>query len=202
MGRVKESMKSLVLHGKGSSPEKIEWLASPLRGFGEVIVPEFEVEVTEGVQRALKYDFDLVAGHSRGGLIALIAGALKGKPVIAVSAPVNRRMHMNYLSTFPEGTPQNRIYKDLQRLPPRDLDLSPLQYARSLREVLLIHGTKDEVVIKDHSVIMCDEIRRGGGNCELHLLDMKHSPSGEAIWKISEIVREWVGRRVLGIYAQ
>ncbi|BFH73747.1 prolyl oligopeptidase family serine peptidase [Sulfurisphaera javensis] len=190
-------MKSLVLHGKGSSPEKVEWLAKPLRSFGEVIVPEFEIEVKEGIEKALQYDFDCIAGHSRGGTIALIAGALKGTCVIAVSAPSDRRKQREYLSKFPPGTVQNRIYQDISKLPEYEFDYAPLKYADKLKDVLLIHGENDEIVLKEHSIVMCEEIKKHGGNCELHIIPgMKHTPLGQQYSKIWEIIENWIRKRL------
>lgn len=186
-------MKSLVLHGKGSSPDKVEWLAKPLREFGEVIVPDFEIEVKEGVEKALSYDFDCIAGHSRGGTIALISGALKGTCVIAVSAPSDRRKQREYLSKFPPGTIQNRIYQDISKLPEYEFEYVPLNYADKLKNVLLIHGDNDEIVLKDHSILMCEEIKKHGGNCELHIIPgMKHTPLGQQYSIIWEIIEKWI----------
>ena len=191
-------MKSLVIHGKGSSPEKVEWLAKPLRKYGEVMVPEFEIEVKEGVEKALTYDFDCVAGHSRGGVIALIAGALKGTCVIAVAAPSDRKKQREYLSAFPPGTIQNKIYQDLLSLPEYEFDYSPLKYADKLKNVLLIHGEEDEIVKKEHSIAMCEEIRKHGGNCELHIIPkMKHTPLGQQYSIIWNIIDKWIKENVL-----
>ncbi|BCU71037.1 alpha/beta hydrolase family protein [Stygiolobus caldivivus] len=186
-------MISLVLHGKGSSPEKVEWLAKPLRQFGEVLVPEFEIEAKEGVEKALTYNFDLVAGHSRGGLVALIVAALKGKNVIAVSAPSDRRKQREYLSRFSTGTIQNKIYEDIKDLPEEELDYYPLKYAQKIKNALLIHGENDDIVLKEHSIILCEEIKKYGGKCELHIIKgMKHSPLGQHYKVIWDIITDWV----------
>lgn len=191
-------MKSLVLHGKGSSPDKVEWLAKPLREYGEVIVPEFEIEVKEGVEEALKYDFDCIAGHSRGGTVALIAGAIKETCVIAVSAPSDRRKQREYLSKFPPGTVQNKIFQDISRLPEYEFDYAPLKYANKLNNVLLIHGEDDEIVLKDHSIVMCEEIKKYGGYCELHIIPkMKHTPLGQHYSTIWGIIEKWIREYVL-----
>ncbi|MBB5254392.1 alpha/beta hydrolase family protein [Sulfurisphaera ohwakuensis] len=190
-------MRSLVIHGKGSSPEKVEWLAKPLRSFGEVIVPDFEIEVKEGVEKALQYNFDCIAGHSRGGTIALIVGALRGSCVIAVSAPSDRRKQKEYLSKFPQGTIQHKIYEDLIKLPDYEFDYSPLKYADKLKDVLLIHGENDEIVSKEHSIVMCEEIKKYGGNCELHIIpNMKHTPLGQQYSTIWNIIENWIRKRL------
>ncbi|MBW9142029.1 MAG: prolyl oligopeptidase family serine peptidase [Candidatus Aramenus sp.] len=186
-------MISLVLHGKGSSPDKVTWLSDPLKEFGQVLAPPFDYEVREGVERALSLSFDLIAGHSRGGTIALVVGALKGKPVIAVSAPTDRVKQLEYLSKFPEGTLQYRNYLDLSKVPSEELvKYSPIKYAEKLKKVLLIHGKNDEVVLPSHSVELCERVKENGGYCELHLLEMRHSPPAHAFREIKEIVVKWV----------
>ncbi len=186
-------MISLVLHGKGSSPDKVAWLAEPLRDFGQVVSPPFDYEVREGVERALQVSFDLIAGHSRGGTIALVVAALTGKPVIAVSAPTDRVKQLEYLSKFPEGTLQHRNYLDLLKIPREELaKYSPINYAGKLKKVLLIHGKHDEMVLPSHSVELCEKVKEEGGDCELHLLDMRHSPPAHAFKEIRDIVVSWV----------
>jgi len=191
-------MKTLVIHGKGSSPDKVEWLAKPLRKYGEVTVPEFEIEVREGIEKALTYDFDCIAGHSRGGTIALIAGALRGTCVIAVSAPSDRKKQREYLSTFPPGTIQNKIYQDISSLPEYEFEYAPLKYTDRLKNVLLIHGEEDEIVLKEHSIVMCEEIKKHGGKCELHIIPkMKHTPLGQQYSIIWDIVDKWIKENTL-----
>ncbi|AWR96428.1 prolyl oligopeptidase family serine peptidase [Acidianus sulfidivorans JP7] len=191
-------MRSLVIHGKGSSPEKVEWLAKPLRSFGEVIVPEFELEVKDGVRKALSYNFDCIAGHSRGGLIALIAAAIVGSCVIAVSAPSDRIRQKNYLSKFPEGTIQYKNYQDLLKIPDQELiQYSAINYADKLKKVLLLHGDKDEMVEKEQSITLCNEIKKNNGNCTLYIIDMKHSPPKSKEKEISAIIENWIKNTIL-----
>lgn len=186
-------MKSLVIHGKSSTPEKVEWLAKPLRKFGEVVVPNFDMEVREGVEKALAYDFDCIAGHSRGGLIALIAGAIKGSCVIAVSTPADRLRQRRYLSKFSEDTVQYKNYQDLLRIPEEELaKYSALNYVDRLKKVLLIHGERDEMVEKDQSILLCNEILKHGGSCTLKLFDMAHSPPKSKEKEIGEIIEKWI----------
>lgn len=186
-------MRTLVLHGRGSSPKNVEWLASPFRGFGEVIVPEFDFEVNEGVRRALGYDFDIIAGHSRGGLVALIAGAITGRPVVAVGAPADRKRQFEYLSKFPENTIQGKIFRELKVLPKEELEQSAFQYADRLEKVLLIHGSEDKIVEPDQSVKLCERLRQLGKDCELRIIQgMGHSPSGDKVKEVSEVITSWL----------
>ncbi len=190
-------MRILVLHGKGSSPEKIKWLSKPLEEFGEVIIPDFDYEVKEGVEKALKSDFDCIAGHSRGGTIALMASALTGKCCIAVSAPSDRVEQLNYLSSFPQDTIQYRNYLDLSKISIEDLKkYSPIHYASSLRNVLLIHGKNDNIVSPKHSINLCSKIRENGGNCELYLIEMKHSPPMDKYSEVADVIKKWVKTQI------
>jgi len=190
-------MRILVLHGKGSSPDKIKWLSKPLEEFGEVIVPDFDYEVKEGVEKALQYDFDCIAGHSRGGTIALMASALTGKCCIAVSAPSDRVEQMKYLSSFPQDSIQFRNYIDLSKISIEDLKkYSPINYSNKLRNVLLIHGKNDNIVSPTQSISLCDKIKKNGGKCELYMIEMKHSPPMDKYSEIAGIIKKWVKTQI------
>ncbi len=191
-------MKVVVLHGRGSSPKNVEWLATPFRELGDVLVPEFDFEVREGVNIALSYDFDLIAGHSRGGLVALIAGAIKGKPVVAVGAPVDRKRQYEYLSRFPEDTIQGRIFKELRALPKEEIEVSALDYAEKLDKVLLIHGTEDKIVEPEQSIALCRKLKELNKDCELKLINgMGHSPSGSKAKEVENVIRAWLREKGL-----
>ncbi|AWR93567.1 alpha/beta hydrolase family protein [Acidianus brierleyi] len=190
-------MRILVLHGKGSSPDKIKWLSKPLEEFGEIIVPDFDYEVKEGVEKALKYDFDCIAGHSRGGTIALMSSALTGKCCIAVSAPSDRVEQMKYLSSFPQDSIQYRNYLDLSKISIEDLKkYSPINYADKLHNVLLIHGKNDNIVSPTHSINLCNKIKENGGKCELYLIEMKHSPPMDKYSELAGIIKKWVKTQI------
>ncbi|QKR00261.1 prolyl oligopeptidase family serine peptidase [Metallosphaera tengchongensis] len=191
-------MLSLVLHGRGSSPDKVDWLAQPLKRFGDVKVPQFEYDVEDGLRVALSMNFDIIAGHSRGGTIALLAAAKKGVPVIAVSAPSDRLLQLSHLSKFPEGSEQRRLYSFLSSVPQEKLvETSPVTYSSCLRDVLLIHGEHDEVVPKEHSELLCKEVRSKGNKCELVILEMRHSPPKHMYGEISKVIQAWVEKTLM-----
>ncbi|MGC9208384.1 MAG: prolyl oligopeptidase family serine peptidase [Nitrososphaeria archaeon] len=191
-------MKILVLHGKGSSPKKIEWLASPLRAFGEVDAPEADIEAEEFIQRFMSKNYDLVAGHSRGGTFALLYAAYRGVPVIAVSAPSDRMKQRDYLSRFSEGTIQRKLYEDLSGLSKEYLQsTSPIFLAEKIKDALLIHGSEDSIVPVEQSIEMCKLINEKGGRCFLSIVKMKHTPSIANYKEISSIIQEWVRRHVV-----
>lgn len=188
-------MRVLVLHGKGSSPEKVKWLSSALPQRFDVLVPPAEAEIPELVETIISLSPDLVVGHSRGGTASLIASSKLHIPVIAVSSPSDRRAQLEYLSKFPEGTVQHMIYKDVATLPSEVIDLSPVKFAHEIRRVLLIHGEKDEIVLPSQSQRMCELIRESGGDCRLYIIrGMKHSPVNKEIGEVQRIIRDWIDR--------
>lgn len=62
-------------------------------------VPPFDLSVEEGVELVLPKGFDLIAGHSRRGTVALLAGAKKDRPVIAVSSPTDKMLQLEHVSS-------------------------------------------------------------------------------------------------------
>ncbi|MEM3276821.1 MAG: S9 family peptidase, partial [Metallosphaera sp.] len=122
-------------------------------------------------------------------------GAKKGLPVIAVSAPTDRLLQLEHLSKFPTESEQGKLYKYLSTFPnERLIETSPITYAKDLRNVLLIHGEKDEVVPKIHSEVLCEKVKESGNRCDLVVLEMRHSPPKHLYNKIERIVLEWVKR--------
>ena len=186
-------MHSIVLHGKGSSPSKVEWLSVPLKRFGTVEVPNFDYDVEQGLEIVLKTDFQLIAGHSRGGTVALLAGARRGVPVIAVSAPTDRLLQLEHLSKFPEDSEQGKLYRYLSSFPREKLlETSPIAHASSLRNILLIHGKGDDVVPIIQSERLCDKVREAGNSCEIVKLNMRHSPPKHLYGEIENVIVNWV----------
>ncbi len=182
-------MKCLVLHGKNSSPEKIRWLTEPISKFASVTAPSVDLEVAEIVEKFRDDAYECVAGHSRGGTAALLLGSLGARLVVAVSAPTDRRMQLEYLSAFAPGSIQHSLYMELEKV--KDLEeTSPINYAKGLdkAKVLLIYGEKDEIVPKKHGEVMCGIL----SNCRLEIVKgMKHSPMGSQIGEISRILENF-----------
>ena len=186
-------MNIIALHGKGSSPERIKWLTEPLSKFGSVIAPHVDVEVEDALKIVGKYSFDLVAGHSRGGIVALLAAADYRVPVIAVSAPSDRLMQRRHLCSYPEGTFQWKQCMEQANLSESYLrSTSPIYYADRISHALLIHGKLDEIVPIEHSEMMCSRIRESGGKCKLVELMMKHAPPKSLEKELSLAIEEWI----------
>jgi dipeptidyl aminopeptidase/acylaminoacyl peptidase len=186
-------LKILALHGKGSDPVKIAWLTSSLKIFGNVDAPYVDIEASEFLKSYLKAEYDIVAGHSRGGTYALLYSAFKGKPVIAVSSPSDRLKQLEYLKEFPAGTVQKRLYEDLQKLPKEYLaETSPINYADKIKNALLIHGSEDDIVPVQQSKELCKKIVDSGGKCTLYVIKMRHSPPASLYDEIHKIIESWV----------
>ncbi len=186
-------MKILALHGKGSDPAKIAWLISPLKIFGDVDAPYVDIEANEFLKSYLKTEYDIVAGHSRGGTYALLYSAFKGKPVIAVSSPSDRLKQSEYLKGFQPGTVQKRLYEDLQKIQKEYLaETSPINYADKIKNALLIHGSEDDIVPVQQSEELCKKIVESGGKCRLYVIKMRHTPPASRYSEIHKIIESWV----------
>ncbi len=183
----------LALHGKGSSPDKIKWLTEPLSQFGDVIAPSIDMEVNQALELLKEYNFGLVAGHSRGGTVALLAAAMRGVPVIAVSAPSDRLMQRMHLCSYPDGTVQKRLCREQDNVSESYLkSTSPVNFADKISSALLIHGKQDDIVPIVQSRIMCLRIKENGGKCNLLELMMKHSPPKSLEKELFKAVKEWM----------
>jgi len=186
-------LKILALHGKGSDPAKIAWLISPLKIFGDVDAPYVDIEANEFLKSYLKTEYDIVAGHSRGGTYALLYSAFKGKPVIAVSSPSDRLKQSEYLKGFQPGTVQKRLYEDLQKIQKEYLaETSPINYADKIKNALLIHGSEDDIVPVQQSEELCKKIVESGGKCRLYVIKMRHTPPASRYSEIHKIIESWV----------
>ncbi|MGC8664422.1 MAG: alpha/beta hydrolase family protein [Nitrososphaeria archaeon] len=186
-------MKILALHGKGSEPAKISWLIGPLKKLGEVEAPKFDEEAKDFLNAYLNKDYDLVAGHSKGGTYALLYSAFKGKPVIAVSSPSDRVKQAEYLNSFSEGSIQKSLYEDLKSVPKEYLiETSPIKYADRIKNALLIHGSEDNIVPVQQSEELCEKILKNGGKCKLFIIKMRHTPPPSRYTEIQKIIENWV----------
>ncbi|MFZ8807667.1 MAG: alpha/beta fold hydrolase [Pyrobaculum sp.] len=93
--------KAVAFHGYRSSPSNIQWLTQPLweAGFG-VAAPVIR-DVEDGYEAGLReLPVEVAAGHSMGGTVALLLAARNPgsvKCVVAVAAPVDRRLQLQYL---------------------------------------------------------------------------------------------------------
>ncbi|MEM4970204.1 MAG: prolyl oligopeptidase family serine peptidase [Sulfolobales archaeon] len=200
--------RAVVFHGSGSSPSSVTWLARIIgeRGFA-VDAPDSSGDVIQVAEEYAKKGFDLYAGHSRGGSIALIASALAGRgAVITVGTPADRLLQARWLSLHQPGSVQRTLYQDLERRlgnpweDPIPYDRTSLiRYTRYVRgPVLIIHGDSDPIVRSYHADILEDFLRLSGAHVEKILVrGMGHAPRREHIEIIRRAIHSFLERHGL-----
>lgn len=199
-------MKALVFHGRGSSPEKINWLIKPLKEAGlEVIAPPI-MEVEDGLEigsKIIKSERDSVitAGHSMGGTVALLLATRFPSHVkcsIVVSAPVDRLLQLKYLEEGAEGTLRRSIYEELRRKYPRDeyfIETSPINYINeSTPPILYIWGTADDVVPRNQLTALES---RAAKLVKVIVNGMTHTPRSQHLNEINNAVRQFLSSNCL-----
>lgn len=197
--------RAVVFHGSGSSPNYVAWLSRIIcmRGFS-VDAPDSSGDVIDVAKRYAEKGFDLYAGHSRGGSIALIASALAGRgAVITVGTPADRLLQARWLSLHPPGSVQRMLYQDMEnRLgnpweDPVPYDKTSLiRYIRYVRgPVLIIHGDSDPIVRSYHADILEDFLRLVGARVEKILVrGMGHAPRREHVEIIRRAIHDFLER--------
>ncbi|AAL65014.1 alpha/beta hydrolase family protein [Pyrobaculum aerophilum] len=192
--------KAIVFHGYKSSPSNIEWLVKPLEeaGFGVVAPPIRDVE--DGYERGLKeLPVSVAAGHSMGGTVALLLAAKNPgsvKCVIAVAAPVDRRLQLQYLSQSSDPY-LKKLANDLASLGSKLEQTSPSRFiGNGMPPVLYIRGSEDYVVPRTHIDILAGLSDRFNFPLEVvEVQGMGHSPKTEEHVKaVAEAVRKFAAR--------
>ena len=124
-------------------------------------------------------------GGSFGGSVVLVAGAKSKevKNIIAIAAPTDYRTHNK--SHKEEDLNETwcliqRGFENLWRLDKKffielslgKIDLNPIDYAEKLenKNILLIHGDKDNSVSVDRSIELFNQIKKGKGKHKLIIL--------------------------------
>ena len=158
-------------------------------------------------------DITLVGG-SFGGAVVLVAGAKSKyiKNIIAVCAPTNWRNH----SRIPEekGEPIEKLYytiqkgwKNLWRIPNKEewdrlvngsADLNAVDYIEELKNknVLLIHGELDNIVVAKRSIDLYSQLKKGNGNHKLIILKNEGHEGNYIIGRedVFTQVIDWLGK--------
>ena len=198
-------MRAIALHGFGSSPEKINWLAGPLRSLGfEVLTPSYR-DFEDGLNKLNELlksgEQAIVAGHSMGGTIALLAASTMSgiTCAISVSGPTDRLAQVRWLSEGGPGSIRRRTYEELLRIDSKQVTeeflrrTSPINYLRpGLPPILLIHGTNDELVKIDQVVNYYERARSLGNIIELVRIEgMPHTPRGKDIKVIANVIEKF-----------
>jgi len=192
--------KALVFHGFRSSPANVQWLAEPLRGLGlEVVAPQIR-EVEDGYEAGIReLPVVVAAGHSMGGTVALLLVAKNPglvKCVVAVAAPVDRRLQLQYMSQS-DNPYLRRLANELMALGNKLELTSPSRYiGNGMPPVLYIRGSNDDVVPRTHIDILAGLSDRFNFPLEVVEVEgMGHTPKEEAhIRQVAEAIVKFVSK--------
>jgi dipeptidyl aminopeptidase/acylaminoacyl peptidase len=198
-------MRAIALHGFGSSPEKINWLVGPLKSLGlEVLTPSYR-DFEDGLNKLSELlkggEQYIVAGHSMGGTIALLAASTMNGIIcaISVSGPTDRLAQVRWLSEGEPGSMRRRTYEELLRIDSKQVTeeflrrTSPINYLRpGLPPILLIHGTNDDLVKIDQVVNYYERAKSLGNIIEFVRIEgMPHTPRGKDIKVIANVIENF-----------
>jgi dipeptidyl aminopeptidase/acylaminoacyl peptidase len=190
--------KAVAFHGYKSSPQNIQWLTQPLLEAGfEVVTPTIR-DVEDGYEAGLReLPVDVAAGHSMGGTVALLLAAKNPgsvKCVVAVAAPVDRRLQLQYLLQSDDPY-LKKLANHLASLGSKLELTSPSRYIGSnMPPVLYIRGSEDRVVPRTHIDILAGLSDRFNFPLEVvEVPGMGHTPqTEEQLRKIAEAVTRFV----------
>ncbi len=182
---------AIAFHGYGSSPSKIAWLVNALKRTGLRVeapkLPQPLVKAYEYVMR-IDLDFDVFAGHSMGGALALILSSKRKKPAIAVAPPTDLSYQFEHMR---KSERLRRIYEEIVKSVDESemTALSPVNFEYS-QPILIIHGTRDSVVPIEESKKFCNRFP----SCKLvEIPGMGHAPAKDAELKeINEAIANFV----------
>lgn len=194
-------MLAILFHGKGSSPEKINWLIRPFKELNFSIETPRIVEVADGVEIGSRIinsvqDYVVVGGHSMGGTVALLLAAKYPNKVrcsVVVAAPVDRVIQLKWLEKGEEGSIRRALYNDIvSKLTIKDLeDSSPIRFIKEgYPPVIYIRGTNDDIVPPEHLDLLKEKARQYGFRLiELVIDGMGHTPRSQHVKIIDEFIR-------------
>jgi dipeptidyl aminopeptidase/acylaminoacyl peptidase len=190
--------KAVAFHGYKSSPQNIQWLTQPLLEAGfEVVAPAYR-EVEDGYEAGLKVlPVDVAAGHSMGGTVALLLAAKNPgskKCVVAVAAPVDRRLQLQYLLQSDDPY-LRKLANHLASLGSKLELTSPSRFIGSgMPPVLYIRGSEDRVVPRTHVDILAGLSDKFNFPLEVvEVPGMGHTPqTEEQLRKIAEAVTRFI----------
>ncbi len=191
-------MKAIVYHGRGSSPDKIDWLINPIRSLGyDVFAPSIR-DVADAYEIGLSsLPVDIAAGHSMGGTAALLLAARNpGKVgcVISVAGPVDRRLQLQWLENKGDKF-SKRLANELAALGPQLDETSPSRYiGQGMPPILYIRGERDDVVPRAHVDLLVGLADKFGFSVDVvEISGMGHTPrNDEEREKIARIIANFV----------
>ncbi len=202
------------MHGFGSSPEKINWLTGPLKALNlEVITPTYR-DFEDGLNKVSELlrganNRYILAGHSMGGSIALLAASTLSNVAcaISVSGPTDRLAQIRWLLAGEPGSIRRRTYEELAKIDSRQvteeflIKTSPINYLRpNLPPILLIHGTNDELVNIKQVENYYEKAKFLSNVIELIRVEgMPHTPRGKDIKVIAGSIEGFIRKYCINI---
>ena len=122
-------------------------------------------------------------GGSFGGSVSLVAGAKSKdiKKIVSVSAPIDYRERIK-LDLEQRKKTMKRGFENTWRIKNEKVwdtivKVSPIRYVNALKnkDVLLVHGKKDDIINYKESLTLFEKIKSGRGRHELILPEnLKH----------------------------
>jgi len=162
-----------------------------------VVAPAYR-EVEDGYEAGLReLPVEVAAGHSMGGTVALLLAAKNPgsvKCVVAVAAPVDRRLQLQYLLQSDDPY-LKKLANQLTSLGNKLELTSPSRYIGSgMPPVLYVRGSEDRVVPRTHIDILAGLSDKFNFPLEVvEVPGMGHTPkTEEQLRKIAEAVTRFV----------
>lgn len=206
----------VLMHAYNQSPEDINLISKPLAEKGVVVLAPKYADAADGVNRAIntirfaktRLGLDSsrmgVAGVSLGGTVSLLASTQE--PVAFVGnygGWVDMADLYEYLIQFPRGSAQRMIAETMKAAvgdPHESRDIyamsSPISYVEMISgSVLIVHGSKDDMVPPRQSRILYDNLKKLGKDVELHLIDEAGYLFTGCEAKVAEITVEFLRKR-------
>lgn len=152
-------------------------------------------------------DITLIGG-SYGGSVALVAGAKSKdiKNIVAISSPIDWKTHSRMLEEKEDIYELYNIVRrgfenvwrisskeDWDKFAKGELDMNPIDYIDSLKNknVLIIHGAKDQVVNVKRAHELYEKLKNGKGKCKKIILP-KEKHIGLRIFEKPKIFDQFV----------
>ncbi|MEZ0248405.1 MAG: alpha/beta hydrolase-fold protein [Thermoproteus sp.] len=191
-------MRAIVYHGRGSSPDRVDWLVEPIRALGyEVVAPNIR-DVADAYEAGLSaLPVAISAGHSMGGTAALLLAARNpGKVgcVVSVAGPVDRRLQLQWLESKGDKF-SKRLANELAALGSQLDETSPSRYiGPGMPPVLYIRGERDDVVPRAHVDILVGLADKFGFRVDVvEISGMGHTPkTDDEREKIARVIANFV----------
>jgi len=182
----------VVLHAFNQKPEDVERYSKGFAARGMIVLAPRYTDAGDGIATAIRalrrlksiswVDSETVGlfGVSLGGTVSLLASTQeRARFVIDIAGWVDLADLYVFLSRFPKGSPQKDVadlFKSALGEPDENRELyslaSPITYADGITgSVLIIHGSKDEMVPLSQSERLYRKLKELGRDVELVVIE-------------------------------